>query len=147
MKDARRLECKVETLPAASFPPAKAWRRSSRCRGRAEVPERYCGSPRHPCWRSVMENKNDPQEICLLSWLCQTSRSTAFILVHKRKSVAQCSGRKRGYWSPCTCAHYRTRCVKETGGDGGSMRIRVAKLDTDREPKEGSGFGKRRGVV
>lgn len=27
------------------------------------------------------------------------------------------------------------------------MRIRVAKLDTDREPKEGSGLGKRGGVV
>lgn len=61
--------------------------------------------------------------------------------------MAQCGGRKRGEWSPCTCAHYRTQCVKETGGDGGSMRIRVAKLDTDREPKEGSGLGKRGGVV
>lgn len=35
-------------VPAASSPPETAWRRSSRCRGPAEVPERCCGSPRHP---------------------------------------------------------------------------------------------------
>ena len=59
MKDAHRLTMRscwvffylffLFHVPAASFPPARAWRRSSRCRGRAEVPERYCGSPRHPC--------------------------------------------------------------------------------------------------
>lgn len=65
-------------VPAASFPPAKASRRSSRCRERAEVPERYCGSPRHPCWRSVMKNNNDPQELCLFCWLSETSASTFF---------------------------------------------------------------------
>lgn len=101
----RRADCMVKAgctsalmeswdIPAASFPPAKAWQRSSRCRERAEVPERYCGSPRHPCWLSVMENKNDPQEICLLCWLCQTSTSTSFILVHKRRLIAQYSGWK-----------------------------------------------------